>query len=833
MIRARILTIILLGALVAGPLAGCQAQESPSADQMVITFACQRSDLSVYQDAAETFHQANPSIDVRVIPLDDIVSFPLEDETDTLGPVRQLASHTDTFIWTTGAVEGGPGGLVLDLSSFIESDGEPSEADFLPGLLPHFQWQGGIWGLPAAVEPLVVIYDQATFDTAGLKPPAHGWTWDDLFDAAQQLTQREGKQIVRYGFADFGLGSVRSAVEAQGGSLVDDSAEPPAPTLDDPHIVAAVQWYTDLALTQEAMANPAEMRFADSFGVVQQGEAAMSVNPAQFWVDREHDDRLGVAPLPGGSPVWLRGYFVSAGAAHPEAAWRWLRFLSQQVTPPDRLPARQSLIPDSPYASAAGEEALEIFRYAAAHALPPVHPAALEVLLRQAVERVFEGEEAEDALAEAHQQALSLSIPGAVEPFAVPSPAPAEAAVETITFVTFLHQRYVALAEAFHESHPDIKVVVRNPADFDYRGGPPAEMIEASNADCFKTSYPAYAPALRQAALNLQPFVDADPNFPLDDYLPWTLERVRYGGELWGLPAGVSVNVLWYNRTLFDEAGLAYPEGRWSWDDVFLTARRLAGGEEGDQCYGIVIWPDIHGLSLLEAIGGSLVDESAAPPTFRFDAPEVVAAARQLRSLVQDEIVPTPEQLDEHASHALYTLIWANRVGMWADSAKGFDNQDFDFHPVPLPRPGRCHSSSSSAYYIAADTPHAEACWEWLRFLSEHIPDSNLLPPRRSLLTSDAFCEQVGAEAQAVYLETLECEEWGWLPKESLPPYASHAVVWLDQAMGEILWQSADAQATLSQAQQRAEAYLDCLRQRPDLEDQASAEVCFQEVDAP
>ena len=51
--------------------------------------------------------------------------------------------------------------------------------------------------------------------------------------------------------------------------------------------------------------------------------------------------------------------------------------------------------------------------------------------------------------------------------------------------------------------------------------------------------------------------------------------------------------------------------------------------------------------------------------------------------------------------------------------------------------------------------------------------------------------------------------------------------------MREILWQGADAQTALSQAQQKAEAYLDCLRQRPDLEDWETADACFQEVDAP
>ena len=718
----------------------------------------------------------------------------------------------------------------------MEADDEPSEADFLPGLLAHSQWQGGTWGLPAGEDPLFIFYDPTAFDAVGLKHPSPGWTWDELFDAAKQLTQREGERVVRYGFADFGLESVRSAIEAQGGRLVDDSEGPPVPTLDDPRTIAAVQWYADLALTHGVMLNPTEVGLVDSFTLVQAGEAAMSVSLARMWVGgaRQEGAALRLAALPGMSPAGFLGYFISAGTAHPEAAWRWLQFLSRQVAPPDRLPARQSLIPDSAYAAAAGEEALEVFRYAAEHALPPVRPAAVEVLLQQAVEQVFEGEEVESTLAEVQQQALVLLTPGVAEPFTVPSPPPVQATAQTITFVVFSRRPFETLAKAFHEAHPEIEVVVREAIDFDYYGGPPAEMIAASGADCFQATMPPWD-EVRPAVLNLQPFIDADPTFPLDDYLPRALEAARYGGDLWALPAGMTVGVLWYNRTLFDEASLPYPESGWSWDDLFLTARTLSGGEGNDRCYGFVIWPGSYMVSLLEAVGGPLVDESAVPPNFRFDAPEVVATVRQLAGLVQDGVVPIRRQAEEQSTQQdLFTLIWANRVGMWTRSARAFENEDFDFHPAPPPKPNRCLGlPSSSLYYIAIHTPHAQACWQWLWFLSDYIPGRSL-PPRRSLLTSDAFREQVGADAQAVYLEALECEDWiGFRGLGSLPPYSGQAYIWLEQALGEILWQGADAQATLSEAQQKAEAYLDCLRQRPNPEDRETADACFQKVDAP
>jgi len=458
----------------------------------------------------------------------------------------------------------------------------------------------------------------------------------------------------------------------------------------------------------------------------------------------------------------------------------------------------------------------------------------VEVLLNRAVERVFEGEEAESALAEAQQQALSLTTSEVTEPLPVLTPPPAQNTLETITFIAFDDRPYKPLVEAFHDAHPDINVIVQQAMDFDYYGGPPEEMLEASNADCFVATTDILT--LRPPIRNLQPFVDTDPSLPLDDYLPWALEQIRRDGDLWGLPADVVINVLWYNRALFDEAGVPYPDpaGDWSWDDVFLTAHRLSGGEQNNQRYGFIIWPD-RTVFLLEEIGGPFVDGNATPPTFRLDAPEVVAAAQQLAELIYSQAAPVPTDFAQGTSHSeLYELIVANRVGMW-EGTKGWrtwGEAGFDFRPAPLPEQSRCLFAGATAYFITTDTPHAEACWKWVRFLSEHLPPDGILPPRRSLLTSDAFRAQVGAEEQKVYLKSLECEEWGWLRgMENLPPYSNRTYVWLEQALDEILWHGADAQSTLSQAQRKAEAYLDCLRQRPDLQDQASAEACFQEVD--
>ena len=52
-----------------------------------------------------------------------------------------------------------------------------------------FQWDNGVWGLPVSEDVILVIYDPAAFDQAGLTYPSEAWTTDDFVNAAHKLAQ--------------------------------------------------------------------------------------------------------------------------------------------------------------------------------------------------------------------------------------------------------------------------------------------------------------------------------------------------------------------------------------------------------------------------------------------------------------------------------------------------------------------------------------------------------------------------------------------------------------------------------------------------------------------
>jgi multiple sugar transport system substrate-binding protein len=85
----------------------------------------------------------------------------------------------------------------------------------------------------------------------------------------------------------------------------------------------------------------------------------------------------------------------------------------------------------------------------------------------------------------------------------------------------------------------------------------------------------------------LLPLGDAidDAGVDLGVYPQALVDLFTYDGELYGLPKDFDTIGLWYNKELFDKAGVAYPTDQWTWADVQDAAAKLTDPAAG--VYGI------------------------------------------------------------------------------------------------------------------------------------------------------------------------------------------------------------------------------------------------------
>src|SRR5690606_14509013 len=85
--------------------------------------------------------------------------------------------------------------------------------------------------------------------------------------------------------------------------------------------------------------------------------------------------------------------------------------------------------------------------------------------------------------------------------------------------------------------------------------------------------------------LNLEPFIEADPNFNEDDFVgPSVWTSVTYDGARWGLPWDSGAMCMAFNMDLFDQAGIEYPDPQtWlTWDEIIEMAKPLTIDLDGN-----------------------------------------------------------------------------------------------------------------------------------------------------------------------------------------------------------------------------------------------------------
>ena len=99
----------------------------------------------------------------------------------------------------------------------------------------------------------------------------------------------------------------------------------------------------------------------------------------------------------------------------------------------------------------------------------------------------------------------------------------------------------------------------------------------AASADVLYVDANQFSPAVTRAGyiLDLSPLTSADSALNPDDFIPAAWNSVQWDNGVWALPVSVDVTMLIYDPAAFDKAGLAYPDGRWTIDDLANAAKAL------------------------------------------------------------------------------------------------------------------------------------------------------------------------------------------------------------------------------------------------------------------
>ena len=101
----------------------------------------------------------------------------------------------------------------------------------------------------------------------------------------------------------------------------------------------------------------------------------------------------------------------------------------------------------------------------------------------------------------------------------------------------------------------------------------------------------------------IKDYVDRD-NIDMSVFPSALVDLYTYDGKLHAIPKDFDTIALFYNKALFDSAGVAYPTNDWSWDDLLEAAISLTG----DGVWGLGLSPWGQGLAypFILSNGGSV-----------------------------------------------------------------------------------------------------------------------------------------------------------------------------------------------------------------------------------
>lgn len=288
------------------------------------------------------------------------------------------------------------------------------------------------------------------------------------------------------------------------------------------------------------------------------------------------------------------------------------------------------------------------------------------------------------------------------------------------------------LDEAFRARYPNVEVAVE-PSPANSYEALIAAMIGGNAPDIFDAwTDRIIGLAGIDQVLDVEPLVQRDlPPEIVADYYPWQWEgTVLPSGLRFGLPKYANVFVLWYNKRLFDEASLAYPDATWDHTTYAEAARALAK-REGDrvETYGVHAspWTLDRFAAKVQAFGGAMVDPNDRTRA-TFGEPPALAAAEWYRGLLFDDPVMAPLTFFQGSFDSVTAVVAAFGAGRIAMVEEGFypvaiadgvgDGFEWGFAPVPRGPAAQATLGAIDTFTIWAGTPNQDAAWELVKFLS-------------------------------------------------------------------------------------------------------------------
>lgn len=292
-------------------------------------------------------------------------------------------------------------------------------------------------------------------------------------------------------------------------------------------------------------------------------------------------------------------------------------------------------------------------------------------------------------------------------------------------------------ATAFEKAHPGIEVKVESVtvnyqekllAQYAAGVAPDVAMMDPGNFQKFSR---------RKAMLPLNGFIE-ETKYDIGAYYKNLVDAHSLDGQLYVLPRDIApISIIYYNKRLFDEAGIPYPDGTWTWDyqerpelkerDFIWVLRKLTKVKDGRHVQWAYApgWQDLVWQQFALSSGARWADDYKVPTKLKFDDPAVIRAIQYTADLtLKLKYIPTPTEISSVLQSNARQIFTQQKVAMYQSGiwevpelrrelVKGKSNFfEWDIAIAPAYKDGtRKVPTGGSGYGIMASTKHPKEAW--------------------------------------------------------------------------------------------------------------------------
>ena len=326
----------------------------------------------------------------------------------------------------------------------------------------------------------------------------------------------------------------------------------------------------------------------------------------------------------------------------------------------------------------------------------------------------------------------------------------------TVRFATWDSEENLSLQQQlidkFNEAHPDINVSLEAyGSEYDTKIAAGMGAKDAPDV-MYMWNYPTYKDALEP----LDEYIGKEGAEFKNNYYETLWNYNSAGGKILGLPVGYTTHVIYYNKDLFDKAGVPYPKSGWTWDDLQAAAKKLNNPEESISGFAFSGKPDPYDFEMFLWGNGTAYVDKEGNLQGNVNSEKSIEVLTMFQNMLKEGYAITTEGSGSTEMKSGKVAMFSN--GAWSIGSLKEAGINFGVVELPVFRDGSAVSIvSSSGISMSKDSKKKEAAWEFIKFwTSEEANKARIdyeLPVLKSVVESEKLQQD---ERKQVFYNMLE-----------------------------------------------------------------------------